>query len=301
MTKKIIAVMGGTGHIGHIIAEDLLKRGHVIRVVGRNEKKLRTLLAKGAEIYFSEFDDVDVLTEAFKDCCAVFCMIPPNMLEDEAVYQDHVGEAICNALINCQVKRVVNLSSIGAELTSGTGPILGLHRQEERLNSIKSIEDLIHLRAGYFMENVSSFVSSIIYEDVIGSPISGDLPMDMVATRDIGWKAADLLERTDPVNHQVLDFVGPRQVTFNEVAYILGETFDKPDLTYKQISYEEERDHLLQAGIHPRTVDLFIEMFRSYNEGKIKPTQVLTPEHCGRTTFEEFAHMFTHRLLALAR
>ncbi len=74
--------MGATGQVGHLIVDDLLKRGHTIRALGRNEKKLRTLLGKGAEIFLYDFDDVDGLTEAFQDCYAVFCMIPPNMKED---------------------------------------------------------------------------------------------------------------------------------------------------------------------------------------------------------------------------
>ena len=281
--------MGATGHIGHVIVDDLLKRGHVIRAIGRNEKKLRTLLGQGAEIYMYDFDDVEGLTEAFKDCYSVFCMIPPNLKEDESAYQDLVGEAICRALKNTKVARVVNLSSIGAELAEGTGPIKGLHRQEERLNDIKTIHDLIHLRAGFFMENISSSVPSILYENEINAMLDGDTPIRMVATRDIGWKAADLLERTDPVNHSVFDFVGPQEITYDNVANILGKTWDIPNLKYVQISFEEERDKMLKAGMNPKTVDLLLEMFQAFNAGKIKSTQELTPEHCGTTTFEEFA------------
>lgn len=297
MGNKIIAVMGATGQIGHIIVDDLLKRGHTIRAIGRNEKKLRTLLGKGAEINICEFDDVDCLTEAFQDCYAVFCMLPPNMQEDESALQDRDGQAICQALQNANIARVVNLSSIGAEIADGTGPIKGLHRQEERLNALNCLKDLIHLRAGYFMENFSSFVPSILNEDVISCPISGDLLIPMVATRDIGWKAADFLERTDPVGHLVFDFVGPHDISFNDAVRILGQVLDNPNLTYVQNSDDEERDNLLKAGIHPATVDLFLEMFKAINDGKFKPTQNLTLEHRGTTSFEEFAHMFFHHLL----
>ncbi len=293
--------MGATGQVGHIIADDLLKRGHTIRAIGRNEKKLRTLLGKGAEIFLYDFDDAEGLTEAFKDCCAVFCMSPPGTKEDEKALQKHVSDAICQALKNTGVSRVVNLSSIGADLDAPTGPIRGLHDQEEKLNAVDSITDLIHLRAGYFMENFSNSIQSIIYEDVISSPISGDLPMYMIATRDIGWKAADFLERTDPVGHLVFDFEGPHEVTFNDATHILGQVLDKPDLKYVQISLEEERDKLLQAGINPNTCDYLVEMFKAFDEGKIKPTQELTAEHRGTTTFEEFAHMFVHHLLAPIR
>lgn len=301
MNKKIIAVMGATGQVGHMIVDDLLKRGHIIRAIGRNEKKLRTLLSKGAEIFRYDFDDVEGLTEAFKDCYAIFCMIPPNMKEDITSFQNRVCDAICQALKNTGVKRVVNLSSLGAELDKGTGPIKGLHRLEVKLNALDTITDLIHLRAGYFMENITSSIPSILYEDEMSSPIKGDLPIYMIATRDIGWKAADLLERTDPVNHQVFDLVGPHEVSFNDVTQILGRVLDKPNLQYVQIPFEKERDKLIKAGINPVVADQLLEMDKAFNEGIINPTQQLTPEHRGRTTFEEFAHMIAHHYLSLAR
>lgn len=301
MNKKIIAVMGATGHIGQVIVDDLLKRGHVIRAIGRNEKKLRTLLGHGSEIYMYDFDDVEGLTEAFQDCYSVFCMIPPDMKVDEEVYQDKVGEATCQALKNANVQRVVNLSSLGADLPDRTGPIKGLYRQEKRLNNLDFIKDLIHLRAGAFMENISSSISTILYENEIALPLKANIPIYMVATRDIGWKAADFLERTDTVGHVVFDFVGPKEITYEDVTNILGQTFDIPNLMYVQINYEDERDQMLRAGMNPKTVELMLEMYEAINENRIKPTQKLTQEHRGRTSFDEFAHMYHHRLLAMSR
>ena len=141
------------------------------------------------------------------------------------------------------------------------------------------------------MENISSSISSILYENEIALPLKGDIPLYMVAARDIGWKVADFLERTDPVGHIVYDFVGPHDISYEDVTNILGQTFDIPNLKYVQISYEDERDQLLKAGMNPKTVELMLEMFQAFNDNKIKPTQKLTEEHCGTTTFAEFAHM----------
>ena len=52
-----------------------------------------------------------------------------------------------------RVPRVVTLSSVGADLPTGTGPILGLRAMEERFNQIPGIH-IVHLRPGYFLENV---------------------------------------------------------------------------------------------------------------------------------------------------
>lgn len=306
MSKKIIAVMGATGQIGHVIVEDLLKRGHVIRAIGRNERKMRNLLAKGCEVYLYEFDDVEGLTEAFRDCNSVFCMIPPVKMipslkaESEEIFQDRVGIAVYEALRRTRVPRVVNLSSLGAELSEGTGPIKGLHKQEERLNDLQTITDLIHLRAGYFMENFAMAAPSILYNDLITMPINGDIPIEMIATRDIGWKVADLLERTDPFHHQIFDFVGPRALSYHEATAILAQILDKPHLHYVQNTFEEERDLLLKAGFESESIASLLEMFQAINLGKLRPNQKLTLEHRGTTTFEEFAQMFVHRMFTAA-
>lgn len=302
MNKKIIAVMGGTGQIGHVIVEDLIKRGHMIRSLGRNAKKQSALLTKGAEVYLYDFDDVQGLTETFRDCYAVFCMIPPaENEEDYRAYQDKVGEAICKALENTHISRVVNLSSLGAELTESTGPILGLRRQEKRLDSLTFIKDLIHLRAGYFMENLTGAVPSIFGKGEISFPMDGSRPIPMVATRDIGWKAADFLERTDEMGRIYFDFMGPHALTFNEATTILGNTLDRPDLRYVQCSEEEMRAFLLNNNMGTKSVEGLLEMFRVFNEGRIHPTQEMTREHHGMTSFEEFAHMFAHKMLAFSK
>lgn len=302
MTQKIFTVMGATGQIGHVVVDDLLRRGHIVRAIGRDEKKMKNLLHKGAEIYFAEFDDVSTLTDAFKGSYAVFCLLPPGYGEqDLGAYQDRVGEAICEALKNAKVDHVVNLSSLGANLKDNTGPIKGLYRQEKRLEEVKNLKTLIHLRPGYFMENLTWQISSIINEGEISSILSGDLPLGMIATRDIGWKAADFMDRSDPVGHVVFEFVGPQEITLNEAALMLGQAIEKPELRYVQITEDEERERMLSQGMNEKIVDLVLEMYRAFNQGLIKSTQEMTLEHHGITTFEEFASMMAHKMLALGR
>ena len=80
-------------------------------------------------------------------------MIPTDYTApDLGAAQDQLGAAIASAVVSAGVKRIVNLSSIGAHLAAGTGPIAGLHRQEQRLNALGDL-DVLHLRPGYFYEN----------------------------------------------------------------------------------------------------------------------------------------------------
>ena len=156
---------------------------------------------KGAIPFALEMDDSDGLGEACRDAWAVFTLIPPSMAEEDyEAYQDRVGEAIVKAIQMANVTRVVNLSSIGAHLAEGTGPIKGLHRQEERLNALKNLHCLVHLRPEYFMENLYGLLP-MVQQGVIKSCLPGNLMIPMVATRDIGWKAVDFLDNSAPQLH----------------------------------------------------------------------------------------------------
>src|SRR5579872_1846943 len=124
MAKFTFAIMGATGHIGYDLTEELLKKGHKVRAIGRDKQKLEELKNKGAEIYSGDFTDVGFLAKAFKGCHALFSFIPPGYKADDMeVFRDKVAEATIQAIAKAKISHIVNLSSIGAQHASGTGPI----------------------------------------------------------------------------------------------------------------------------------------------------------------------------------
>jgi uncharacterized protein YbjT (DUF2867 family) len=289
MGNKTYAIMGASGNIGKILAETLLKKGHRVHAIGRDKNKLHDLKAQGAEIFTSLFDDSSALAKGFSKCDAVFSLIPPVYQEKNCeAYQDKVGGAIKEALIKTGVPSVLNLSSIGAHLQEGTGPVKGLHRHEERLNTIPKL-NVLHLRSGYFMENFNWSIPFIKDFGILGSALRPDLPLPMVATYDIGLKAAELLQTLNFSGQTVFDFMGPKDVTMEEAAKAIGKAIGKPDLKYRQLSYQEVEKGMLEAGMELNTAKLLVEMYQSFNAGKFTWTQEITPKHRGKTTIEEFA------------
>ncbi len=300
MKQRIFAVMGATGHIGHAVVEELLKRGHIVRAIGRSEEKLHHLEQKGAETLSIDFNDSTALRDAFRDAYAVFTMIPPAASEKSySSFQTIVGDAIVWAIRESGVKRVVNLSSIGADLDEGTGPILGLHYLEEKLNTIKNLDVLIHLRPDFFMENLDQSIVTIKDQGKIFGPLDPTVPIAMVATRDIAWKAADFLDSTAPLGHMVFEFAGPKDVTMDHVAEVFSWAFDHPGLKYEQISMDKVKNWMLSTGMAKETVDMMIEMYEGFNSGLIVPTEELKPAHRGITSLEEYAQMLAHKMFSL--
>jgi uncharacterized protein YbjT (DUF2867 family) len=280
-------ITGATGNTGSRIATILLSRGKKVRAVARNRNKLSAITHLGAEIAAGSVDDQKFLTDAFQGATAVYTLIPPDFQQKGVMaFMNRAGEAIAAALKAANVRNVVFLSSIGAELPSGTGPIAGLHNQEQRLNQLDA--NVLHLRPSFFMENFLGNIPMIREMGILGSPARADLSMPIIATKDIGTYAADRLDRLDFNGKSVAELHGPKNYTHEEVATILGNAIGKPNLKYIPFSYEDGKNGMIQGGLSQEMAELYIEMYRAMNEDLIK-FQKRTPENTTPTTLEDFA------------
>jgi Predicted nucleoside-diphosphate-sugar epimerases len=282
-------IVGSTGHIGSVVARKLLEHGKKVRVIARDASRMQTLTELGAEAMAGSLFDTDFLYHAFQGSTAVFTIIPGDIRADDMMrHMDTIGGSISTALRMSHASHVVNISSIGAENIEGTGPIAGLHRQEERLNQMEDC-NVLHLRPSYFMENFLNNIPVIKYMGINGSPIRGDLQIAMNATRDIGAAAAERLLSLDFKDKSFFDLMGPQDLTMNEATKILGAAIGKPDLSYVQFSFEDAENGMIQAGISPNVASNYNEMAKALNEGLVHPAP-RTPENTTHTSLEEFAH-----------
>lgn len=284
----MIVLMGAGGNTGRVAAEALLARGEKVRVIGRDAGKLAALKARGAEVAVGDAADAAFLERAFAGAGAAYTLIPPAIgLPDFPAYQDRIGEATTAALRKAGVKRVVFLSSVGADLPSGTGPIAGLHRQEERLRGLGVA--VVSLRPAYFMENLYASFPVIRHQGVNGSALAPTLKMPMIATRDIGAAAAEALGARDGSGFQVRYLLGARDYTMAEVTGILGAAIGKPGLPYVQFPYDAFGGALEQAGLGRSLAGLYVEMSKAFNEGRISVPGGRTAANTTPTTLEAFA------------
>src|SRR5580693_534876 len=227
-------VLGASGNTGHIVARNLLARQQKVRVVGRNSAHLQPLAAQGAEIFIGDVTDPSALSMAFQRADSAYVMIPPNPTSnDPLAYAERAGDAIAAAVKSNGTKHVVALSSFGADKTGRTGPVLGLHQLEQKLNQIDSA-NVLYLRAGYFMENTLPQVGAIRQMGAVTTPLFPDLKLPMIATRDIGNVASDNLLHPTIRGKQTRELLGQRDLSYGEVAAIIGRTIGKSSLKYVQ-------------------------------------------------------------------
>lgn len=282
------AILGATGHTGSIIANKLLDNGKKVRVFGRDSKKLAPLTKRGAEEITGEVTDAAALSRAFAGVDAAYVMLPPSMTStDYRTFQDQATEAIAKALETSGVKRVVVLSSVGADKKEKTGPVVGLNNLETRLAKIKDLSAL-YLRAGYFMENTLAQTEVVKNFGMLAGPVHAELPLPLIATHDIGEFGASALLDLNFKGQQTQELLGPRDVTYNDIAKIVGTAIGKPALTYVQLPGEQVMQAMMSMGMSKNVASLICEMADALNNGHMKALEARSAKNTTPTTFEKF-------------
>jgi uncharacterized protein YbjT (DUF2867 family) len=282
-------ILGASGNTGHTVAKTLLARGQKVRVVGRNATHLQPLAAQGAEVFVADVTDVAALTKAFQQANSAYLMIPPNPTSNDPLgYAERASDAITAAVKNVGVRNIVSLSSLGADKASGTGPVVGLYNLEQKLNQIKSA-NVLHLRAGYFMENTLGQAGAIRMMGSTIGPVRPDLKLPMIATRDIGDAAADALLHLDFHGKSTQELQGQRDIDYIEATAVIGKAIGKPNLGYVHAPNDQIRPAMVQMGMSDNFVGLILEMAGALNSGYMRALEPRTARNTTPTPFETFA------------
>ena len=222
----MFVVAGVTGHTGKVVAETLLAQSLPVRVIVRDAKKGEAWRAKGAEVAIAEVKDVKAMTQALRGAAGAYLLSPPAMeVTDFDKHGREVAAALKVAIEESGVKHVVFLSSIGAQLPSGTGPIMQLRPIEAALGSEKA--HVTFLRAGYFMENLLGNLHPMKEQGVLPALFGGERQVDMVATADIGATAAELL-RAGTSAPKLVELSGPTTSSLADAAKAFSAALKKP-------------------------------------------------------------------------
>jgi uncharacterized protein YbjT (DUF2867 family) len=284
-------LLGSNGNISSKVAALLLAQGSAVRVVGRNAGSLASLKAAGADVAAGDIGDADFLARAFAGATAVYTMIPTDYAaHDMAAEQDRLGDAIARAIAAADVKRVVNLSSVGAHVSSGTGPIAGLHRQERRLDELAGV-DVLHVRPGYFFENHLAAIEMIRSIGAYADMTAPDSPLPMVATADIAQVIARELRTPSGKGKgkRVLHLRAPSLYTMKEATALLGKAIGRPGLAYVQSDPEQAKAVLMQQGFSANAAAQLAEMSEAFSLGRLDGEYDKGPTEITPTTLADFA------------
>jgi uncharacterized protein YbjT (DUF2867 family) len=280
---SIFVVAGATGHVGSVVARELLVAGHKVRAIVRGVEKAKPLAAQGAELLAGELSDISFLTRAMRGADGAFLLLPPaNSAPHVRALQDQVAHVQAAAVAESGVRHVVLLSSWGAEKASGTGPIVGLHVFEEALKKTGAIATF--LRAGSFTENLLSVLPAAQHQGILPNFFPPEHKVATVATRDIAAAAVRALLSPPPAT-QVVYVLGTHEYSAVDQAAYLSKKLGK-EVKLLNLPVSAASGAIQQGGVGASMADLLQEMY----EGALKGLLAVEPGHRverGTTTMEQ--------------
>jgi len=289
-----IILTGSLGHIGKPLAIELVQKGHDVTVISSNNQKIADIDAIGAKPAIGTLEDVAFLTRTFAGADVVYTMVPPNDYFDHGLdllaYYRRLGEHYATAVKGSGVRRVVNLSSIGAHLDKGNGILAGAHDLARILDGLPSDVSITHMRPTSFFYNLNAYIHSIKTEGVIFSN-HGETVIPWVAPVDIASAVAD--EITSDFTGRKIRYVASEELTGEETARILGQVIGKPDFKWVMISDAAMLDGLLKAGMNPKIASGLVEMYSSLNTGLLSEDYFRNRPVLGKTKLVDYAKEFT--------
>jgi len=252
-----IIISGSLGNIGKPLTAQLVKSGHDVTVISSNADRKDAIENLGAKAAVGSVSDAEFLSKTFAGADALFAMTPPNMGGVNIVKNTtDAGNAFAKAIQATNIKRVVMLSSIGADLPTGNGPIAGLYNIEkiyEKLNT-----SITFLRAGYFYFNFFNDIPMIQGAGIMGAnfPASNHIPL--VHPEDIAWAAAEELQKNQEgknIRYIISDVKTP-----SEIVKTFGAAIGKPKLPWVEFTDEQYFGGMTQAGVPEEMAGLYTEM-----------------------------------------
>jgi len=284
-------ITGSLGNISKPLAEILIAAGHQVTIISSSQEKVKAIQELGATAAIGSVEDVAFLTEAFKDKDAVYTMVPPNFgAPNIREFIAATGEKYAEAIKASGIKHVVNLSSIGAHLDGGTGPISGLHDVEQTYSKLAGVA-VKHLRPAFFYVNFFGNIDMIKHAGILGSNYGPETPLVLVHPNDIAVAAAEELQQA--FTGKSVRYIASDESTAANVAGVLGAAIGKPELPWVEFSNEDALQGMLQAGLPEVMAKSYVEMGDATRSGKLYEHYFNNrPSSFGKIKLEDFAVEF---------
>ena len=275
-------LLGSLGNITKPLAKQLIAKGQDVTIVTSGNARTAEITALGATPAVGSVEDVEFLTATFKGADAAYVMIPPKYDANPwKQWIGSIGAKYAKAIAAAGLKKVVNLSSIGADKPAGIGPVSGIHLAEEALNLLPGV-DILHLRPAYFYLNFLAVIPLIKQAGIFGNNFGPDRKIVLAHPNDIATVAAEELLGLAFKGHSVRYIAGDERSS-KEIAAVLGAAIGKPDLPYVQFGDDDQLKGFLGAGLPEEVAQNYTEMgvairtglmFEDYQKHRPAPSPV---------------------------
>jgi uncharacterized protein YbjT (DUF2867 family) len=251
-------VLGASGRVGSAIVAELLSKGEKVKAIVRDEQKGEALRQQGAKVVLADVNDYAALSNALTGADTVFVLTPESGTEENVLEETrHVLDNYRKAIGSSLVRRVVGLSSIGAQHESGTGNLIMSNMLEHAFDGL-NVQKLF-IRPAYYFSNWMGYIDSVKNDGVLPSFYPVDQSISMILPQDVGKFVADVMASDSIEGNRVYEIEGPEHYTPAQVAAAFGEALGK-SVKAEQIPPEKWEGILKGIGFSDDGVHNFIEM-----------------------------------------
>ncbi|MES2779663.1 MAG: NAD(P)H-binding protein, partial [Bacteroidota bacterium] len=241
-------ITGSLGNISKPLTEKLIAAGHSVTVITSNANNASKIEPLGATAAVGSIEDATFVQQAFQGADAVYLMIPPKFaVTDWFGHQVAVSDNYVKAIVANEIKNVVVLSSIGAHMRKGAGPVDGLAYLETIIEKLPNVNGKF-LRPSYFITNLLQQAGMIKHAGIMGSAQPADHTMVLVHPSDIANAAFEELSNL-PFKGHTVRYIASDERTWKEITEVLSAVVDKAGTPYVEFSDEQSYTGMLQAGL----------------------------------------------------
>lgn len=285
-------ITGSLGHISKPVVAKLAAAGHQVTVITSNPDRITDIEALGAAAAVGSVEDAAFVTTSFAGADAVYLMIPPNWAApDWMAYQQQVSHNFIAAITANKIGHVVLLSSIGAHLRQGAGPVDGLAYLEVQLEQLTGVH-VKTLRPSYFYYNLFGMVDMIKGMNIVGGNFGdSEEKLVLVHTDEIAQVLLEELSGLEfsgfSVRYIASDERHPR-----EIAAVLGAAIGKPELPWVTFTDEQTHGGMLQSGLSQTIAEGYTTLGSAIRSGKMQEDYWQNKPVLGTVKLEDFAKQF---------
>lgn len=287
---KNYIITGSLGNISRPIVEGLIKAGKQVKVFTSNADKSKEIEKMGAKALVGDVNDAAFVKDAFKGAEVAYTMIPPIwQTSDWRKSQNLIADNYISAIKANRIQYIVNLSSVGAHLGEGCGPVDGLYDMEQKLNSIEGLH-VKHLRPSYFYHNFLAQIPMAKGGGILGGNYGNDHTLFLVHPGDIAKVALEELLTLNFKGHSVRYIAGDER-TGKEIAQVFGKAIGK-ELNWVEFTDEQQKQGLAGAGVPDAIAQEYTHMGQALRNGSMQEDMRKNKPAFSSIKLEDFAKEF---------
>lgn len=260
-------ILGAAGQVGSQVVRELHRKGEPVTAVIRNRES--AVPCDGIGTRKADLFDGAALIEIFREGRTIFLLTPENPSSGDVIGDTKkILASYHDAIRDSGIRKIVGLSSMGAQHPAGTGNLVMSYLLEHAFPDIPVQQ--VFIRPAYYYSNWLGFGEIAQETGVLPSFLPVNLKIPMTAPSDVAGFIASILMDTLNTESRTFEVAGPSLYSPSDVASVFGDLFHKP-VTAHQIPPEQWKESLLNAGFSENASDNLILMTQAVIEGKARP------------------------------